>query len=100
MNKETIVTSAFRIHHSSFKVQLFARCGLAGQPFDHPAGFSDGICGPLQGCIPGVSKLFFNSLLGIAVSGERKRRDWLDDRAGSAGFRRMNSSAHFVDGSC
>jgi hypothetical protein len=31
--------------------------------FDRPAGFSDGICGLLQGCIPGVSKLFFNSLL-------------------------------------
>jgi len=32
--------------------------------FDHPAGFFDGICGPLQGCIPGVSKLFFNGLVG------------------------------------
>jgi len=31
--------------------------------FDRPAGLSDGICGLLQGCIPGVSKLFFNSLL-------------------------------------
>jgi len=28
------------------------------------AGFSDVICGLLQGCIPGVSKLFLNSLLG------------------------------------
>jgi hypothetical protein len=34
--------------------------------FDHPAGFSDGICDPLQGCIPGISKLFFNNLLGIS----------------------------------
>jgi len=33
MNKETIVTSAFRVPRSSFQVQLFTHSGLAGQPY-------------------------------------------------------------------
>ena len=61
MSKETIVSSAFRVHRSKFSCSLAA--ALLDDLFDHPAGFSDGICDPWQGCIPGVSKLFFNSLL-------------------------------------
>jgi hypothetical protein len=38
MNKDTIVTSAFRVHHSKFSCSLAA--ALLDDLFEHPAGYS------------------------------------------------------------
>ena len=42
MNKETIVTSAFRVHRSKLSCSLAA--ALLDSSFEHPAGKASGTC--------------------------------------------------------
>ena len=64
-SQKTLVGRAqWRTHPGHAENQQYNEQAWKNYLWSLAAGFSDVICGLLQGCIPGVSKLFLNSLLG------------------------------------